>query len=185
MCLKSTLKARDTAEELTLGNWGRLFHGAGSGRSDRAGHQSAVLLVLYYDFRITKAWMLLNGNSRALVTGRSLFRRHLSGTTFLATSDTAVPSHSSRLLLKPSSSLLSSLSYLDPLEDFCFCLFSWTAVVCIADLSVKGRGREREWWEERWSDGRRGEREGGERGQRGRERGGERPWIRESRVMYH
>ena len=35
-----------------------------------------------------------NGNSRALVTGRSLFRRPLSGTVFLPTSDTVAPSHS-------------------------------------------------------------------------------------------
>ena len=75
----------------------------------------------------------------------------------------AVSSHSSKLLLKPSSSLLPSLSYLDPLEDFVF-LFSWTAVVCVADLSVTAKGRERV------SDGRRdGEREG-EGKERGRER---------------
>ena len=44
-----------------------------------------------------------------------------------------------------------------------FVLFSWTAVVCVADLSVKGRGGggESEWWEERWSEGGRGERERG------------------------
>ena len=71
------------------------------------------------------------------------FRRPLSGTTFLPTSDTAVPSHSSKLRLKPSCSLLPSLSYLDPLEDlFLLVLFSWTAVVRVADLSLKGRVRE-------------------------------------------
>ena len=37
---------------------------------------------------------------RALVTGHSLFRLPLSGATFLLTSDTAVLSHSSKLLLK-------------------------------------------------------------------------------------
>ena len=37
---------------------------------------------------------------KGFVTGRSLFRRPLSGTTFLPTSDTAVSSHSSKLLLK-------------------------------------------------------------------------------------
>ena len=74
---------------------------------------------------------------------RSLFRRTLFGTTFLRSSDTAVPSHSSKLLLKPSS-FLPSLSYLDPLEEFWFVLFPLTAVVCVADLSVKGRGREGE-----------------------------------------
>ena len=75
----------------------------------------------------------------------SLSRRPLSGATFLPTSDTAVPSHNSKLLLKPSSSLLPSLSYLDPREDlFLFVLFSWTAGVCLADRSVKRRGREGE-----------------------------------------
>ena len=45
-----------------------------------------------------------DGNLRALVTGRSLFRLPLSGTTFLLTSDyTAVLSHSSKLLSKPAS----------------------------------------------------------------------------------
>ena len=57
---------------------------------------------------------------------------------------------------------------------------------------MKGRGRERESWEERWSEGRRGERErgrerkegrdgteGGERGENERERGRERDWLRE------
>ena len=58
-----------------------------------------------------------NGNSRALVTGRFLFRRPLSGTVFLPTSDTVALSHSLKLLLRPSSSLLPSLSYLDPLGD--------------------------------------------------------------------
>ena len=70
-----------------------------------------------------KLFSVQDGNSMALVTGRSLFRRPLSGTTFLPTSDTAVPSHSLKLLLKPSSSLLPSLICLDPLEDFYFCLF--------------------------------------------------------------
>ena len=47
-----------------------------------------------------------------------------------------------------------------------FVLFSWTAVVCVADQSVKGRGTERESWEERWSEGGRGEREDGGRRKR-------------------
>ena len=73
-------------------------------------------------------------------------------------------------------------------------MFSSTAIVCVADLSVKGRGG-------RVSDGRRdGVREGegrereeggGERGKRGRERErgwereGERDWVRENYVMYN
>ena len=81
-----------------------------------------------------------NGNSRALITGRSLFKRPLSGTVFLPTSDTVAPSHSSKLPLRPSSSLLPSPSYLDSLEDLrffpplidCWCL-------CVADLSVRVR----------------------------------------------
>ena len=61
-----------------------------------------------------------NGNSRALVTGRSLFRRPLSGTVFLPTSDTVAPSHSSKLPFRPSSSVLPSPSYLDSLENLRF-----------------------------------------------------------------
>ena len=61
-----------------------------------------------------------NGNSRALVTGRFLFRRPLSGTVFLPTSDTVADSHSSKLPLRHSSSLLPSPSYLDSLEDLRF-----------------------------------------------------------------
>ena len=52
---------------------------------------------------------------------------------------------------------------------FLNCFVSWTAVVCVADLSVKGRGRESERWEKRWSEGWRGE---GERERRKRKRGG-------------
>ena len=68
-------------------------------------------------------------------------------------------------------------------------LFSWTAVVCVADLSVKGRGRESERWEERWSEGGRGgerrrERGRGERGV-GREDEGVGDWVTESYVMYN
>ena len=70
-----------------------------------------------------KLFPVQDGNSRALVTGHSLFRRPLSGTTFLPISITAVPSHSSKLLFKPSSSVLPSLSYLDPVEDVFFVCF--------------------------------------------------------------
>ena len=59
-----------------------------------------------------KLCLVQDGNLRALVTGRSLFWLPLSGTTFLLiTSDTAVLSHSSQLLLKPFSLLLPTLSY--------------------------------------------------------------------------
>ena len=51
-----------------------------------------------------------DGNLRALVAGRSLFRLLLSGTTFLLTSDTAVLSYGSKLLLKLFSLLLPTLS---------------------------------------------------------------------------
>ena len=49
---------------------------------------------------------------KALVSGRSLFRLLLSGTTFLLTSDTAVLSHSLNILLRPSSLLHSAYSEL-------------------------------------------------------------------------
>ena len=101
-------------------------------------------LVLSVPLLMKKLFPVQDGNSGALVTVRSLFRRPLSGTTFFPTFDTAVPPHSSELLLKPSPSLLTSLNYLDPQEDFCFVSFSWTAVVCVADLSVKEREKESE-----------------------------------------
>ena len=49
---------------------------------------------------------------RTLVSGRSVFRLLLSGTTFLLTSDTAVLSHSLNILLRPSSLLRSAYSEL-------------------------------------------------------------------------
>ena len=49
--------------------------------------------------------------SWALATEHSLFRLPLSGTSFLFTSDTAVLSHSSKLLLKTFCLLLPTLSY--------------------------------------------------------------------------
>ena len=52
--------------------------------------------------------------------GGSLFRRPLSGTVFLPTSDTAAPSHSSKLPLRHSSSILPSPSYLESLENLRF-----------------------------------------------------------------
>ena len=61
-----------------------------------------------------------NGNSRALVTACSLFRHCLSGTVCLPTPDTVTPCHSSKLPLRPSSSLLPSSSYLDPLDNLRF-----------------------------------------------------------------
>ena len=76
---------------------------------------------------------------KGFVTGRSLFRRPLSGTTFLPTSDTAVSSHSSKLLSKLTSSLLLSLGYLDPLDNF-FSLLR-PADVCSTNLLVIGSER--------------------------------------------
>ena len=69
--------------------------------------------------------------------------------TFKHIINTAFPSHSSKLLLNPSSSLVPSLSYLNSPQDF---FYAWTADLCTANLSVKGREREKEWWEERWSE---------------------------------
>ena len=63
---------------------------------------------------MTNLFLVQYGNLQALVTGRSLFRLPLSGTTFLLTSDTAVLSHSSELFLKPLSLLLPTLSYSNP-----------------------------------------------------------------------
>ena len=72
------------------------------------------LLALSIPVQIEKHFLAQDGNSRALVTGRSLFRLPLSGTTFLLTPDTAVLSHSSKLLLKPFSSLLTTMRYSNP-----------------------------------------------------------------------
>ena len=74
-------------------------------------------LVLSVPERMKKILSVQDSNSRALVTGRSVYCLPLSGTTFLPTSDTAVPSHSSKLHLKPFSPLLPSPSYLNPLKD--------------------------------------------------------------------
>ena len=93
-----------------------------------------------------KALSLQDGNSRAWSLVIFCSCAPCLEQTFLPTSDTAVPSHSSKILLKPSCSLLPILSYLDPLE----CFFSWTAVVCSAKLLVIGVVRERERSEERW-----------------------------------
>ena len=80
--------------------------------------------------------------------------------------------------------ILPSLHYLDPLEDFCFCLFSWTAVVCIADLSMRRKGRERKWWGVREGEGTEKEGEGGAGEGKGRRKeGGGRKRLGE-RVMY-
>ena len=57
-----------------------------------------------------KLFLVQDEKLRALVTGRSLFRLPLAGTTFLLTSDTAVLSHSSKLLVKLFSLLLPTLA---------------------------------------------------------------------------
>ena len=71
-----------------------------------------------------------DGNFGALVARHSLFGFPLSGTTFLLTSDTAVLSHSSKLLLKTFSSLLLTLSCSNPhtgtgCYTWIFSLFYW------------------------------------------------------------
>ena len=58
-----------------------------------------------------KVFLVQDGNLTGLVTGCSLFRLPLSETTFLLTVDTAVLSHSSKLLLKAVSLPLPTLSY--------------------------------------------------------------------------
>ena len=77
-----------------------------------------------------KLFLVQYGNVRALVTGRSLFRLPLSGTTFLLTSNTAVLSHSSKLLSNLSLDFclllaaLTLLQALDAIQDLfvCFCI---------------------------------------------------------------
>ena len=69
-----------------------------------------LLLAFSIPVQMKKLFLVQYGNVRALVTGRSLFRLPLSGTTFLLTSDTAVLSRSSKLLFKPFSLLLPTLS---------------------------------------------------------------------------
>ena len=76
-------------------------------------------LALSVPVQMKKLFSVQNGNSRALVTNRSMFRCPLSGTVFLR----APPSHSSKLLLRPSSSLQPFPSYLDFLEDLLLLLF--------------------------------------------------------------
>ena len=72
-------------------------------------------------------FLVQDGNSRAVVSGLSVFRRPLSGITYFPTSDIA----------KPSCSRRPSLSYLDLLEDFCFSLFCFHGLLLsVADLSV-------------------------------------------------
>ena len=80
--------------------------------------------------------------------------------------------HSPELLIKPFSSLLPSLSYLDPLDDFCFCLFCFHGLLLSVFLICQWKGEGG-----RGSDGSRDgvrEGEGRERreGERGREEGG-------------
>ena len=62
-----------------------------------------------------------------------------------------------------------------PLKTFVFVLLSWTAVVCVADLSVKERGRRNGLREGEGSERERREEERGRKGEgRERERGRER-----------
>ena len=59
-----------------------------------------AISVLSVPVQMKKLFPVQDGNTPALLSGRSLFRCCLSGTTFLLTSNTAVPYHSSELLLK-------------------------------------------------------------------------------------
>ena len=72
-----------------------------------------------------KLFNVQNGNLRALVTGRSLFRLPLSGTPFLLTSDSAVLSHSSKRLFKSFSAvpLAQAMNAVPDVCLFLFCLF--------------------------------------------------------------
>ena len=79
-----------------------------------------------------KIFLVQDKNLRALVTGRSLFRLPLSGTTFLLTSDIAVLSHSSKLLLKLFSLLLPTLIYSNPFTGIGCC--TWFDLDFAADV---------------------------------------------------
>ena len=82
-----------------------------------------------------------DGNLRALVTSLSLLRLPLSGTTFLLTSDTAVLSHSSWLLLEPFALLLPTLSYSNRFTGIgCCTWFSSFADILIGWVLIIGRG---------------------------------------------
>ena len=76
------------------------------------GHSFSLSLFLF---------LVQDGNLRALVTGRSLFRLPLSRTTFLLTSDSVVLSHSSKRLLNHFSLLLPTLSYSNPFKSIGCC----------------------------------------------------------------
>ena len=77
-----------------------------------------VRLALSVPVLVKNSLQVQDDHPKASVTGHSLGRRPLYETPFLPPSDTTVPYHSSKFLLRPSSSLLPSLSYRDPLEDF-------------------------------------------------------------------
>ena len=68
-----------------------------------------------------KETVVQDGDLKVVVTGRSLFRLSLSGTTFLLTSSTAVHSHSSELLFKLFSLFLPALSCSNPLTGIEYC----------------------------------------------------------------
>ena len=85
-----------------------------------------------FQFRLRKFVLVQDGNLRALVTGRSLFRFPFSGTTFLLTSDTAILSHSSKLLSKLFSLLLPTLNYSNPFTGIGCC--TWFDLDFAADV---------------------------------------------------
>ena len=71
----------------------------------------ALLLARFIPVQVKKLFLVQGGNLSTLATGHSLFRLPLSGTTFLLTSNTAVLSHSSELLLKLFSLFLPTLTW--------------------------------------------------------------------------
>ena len=92
-----------------------------------------------------KLFLVQDGNLRALVAGRSLFRLPLSGAiTYLLTSDTAVLCQSSTLLSNVFSFLLPTLNYSNPFTGIGYCI--WFGLNFAADVftdEILG-GRERE-----------------------------------------
>ena len=71
--------------------------------------------------QIINLFLVQNDSLRALVAGRSLFTLPSSGAKVLLTSDTAAPSHSSKLTSELVSLLLPTLSYSNPFRGIGCC----------------------------------------------------------------
>ena len=105
-----------------------------------------------FQFRWRKNFFLCKMDTQWLWSPVVLFWGTPCLEVFLPTSDTVVPSHSSKLLLRPSSSLLPSPSYLDPLEDFRSPPPSRWRMLLICQWEgewLRGREREGDWVRER------------------------------------